>query len=527
MTIQSALPVTTRLQRGAKTMHRLGWGILCFALVGLLLAACAPQRQLVLHVDGEELHIRSAARTIGELLSEQNIELGKLDRVEPDVWEETDSTVPITVVRVSEETVAERVEVPFQRRTVRNRALPENERRLIQPGQNGEEEILYRITSEDGEQVLRKEIRRQLVRPAIDEIVMVGGGGQLATIPITGTLSYVSSGNAWIMRDSTAGRRALTSSGDLDQRVFALSPDGARLLYSRGVAAGPPTPLNSLWVITTTVVGEEPTPLGIEGAIYAEWLPDNDSFVYSTADRISGSPGWKARSDLHVFALETMTDTHAYTELSDDLYNWWGSRFAVSPDGRYVAYGAAAEIGLIRLSSGRRETLYRFPVYHTYSEWVWIPSLSWSPDGNYLVATVHGEGLSPLPEDSPLFDVHVLSVTGGLNVRLVPQAGMWAMPVWSPETEAGSAIVYGQARTATDSQNSLYDLYVMDRDGSNDRMLFPDRSNGLRLPGVTWSPQADQLVFTKDGDLYLFDLRSERVHALTDDGYSGMPQWAD
>ena len=280
-------------------------------------------------------------------------------------------------------------------------------------------------------------------------------------------------------------------------------------------------------VITTTVVGEEPIPLGIEGTIYAEWLPDSDSFVYSTADRITGSPGWKARSDLHVFSMDTMTDTQSYAELSDDVYSWWGSQFAVSPNGRYVAYGAAEEIGLIRLSTGWRETLIHYPVYHTYSEWVWIPSLSWSPDGKYLVATVHGEGLSPLPEDSPVFDVRALSVGGEFDVPLVPQAGMWAMPVWSPETDAGSAIVYGRARAGTDSQNSLYDLYMMDRDGSNDRMLFPDRSYGLRLPGVTWSPQADQMVFTKDGDIYLFDLRSERVHALTDDGYSGLPQWAD
>ncbi len=244
---------------------------------------------------------------MGELLKDQHIELGKLDRVEPDVWEVIEPNTPIVIVRVEEDAVVEKIEIPFQRRTVRNRALAEGESRLIQPGQNGEEEVISRVTYENGEAVHRKEIQRRVVRQAIDEIMMVGSGGALPVVPITGTLAYVSSGNAWIMRDSSDARRSLTSSGDLDQRVFALSPDGSQLLYTRGVAEGPPTPLNSLWVVTTTVVGEEPVALGLEGAIYAEWLPDGDSFVYSTADRIAGAPGWKARKELFLLSRSAMT----------------------------------------------------------------------------------------------------------------------------------------------------------------------------------------------------------------------------
>ena len=503
----------------------LGVFVLCSLLL-LLLSACAPQRQVVIMVDGEEKKVRSSGRTVGEVLAEHRIELGKLDRVDPDVWESVHSDVPIVVRRVVEEPEVERLEIPFQRRTVRNRALPEGESRLIQPGQNGEEEIVYRVTFEDGEEVRRKEVQRRVIRQAIDEIIMVGSGGQLSTVPISGTLAYVSSGNAWIMRDSSDSLRSLTSSGDLDQRVFALSPDGSRLIFSRGVAEGPPTPLNSLWVITTTVVGEDPEPLGVEGGIYAEWLPDGESLVYSTADRISGSPGWKAHNDLHIFSMSTMTNTRSFAGPSEDLYNWWGSRFAVSPDGRQIAYGTAEGVGLVNLRTGKRRSLFRFPVYHTYSEWVWLPSVSWSPDGQYLVVMVHGEGQSPVPEDSPVFDVRVLSVDGEINVKLMPEAGMWAMPSWSPASGGTSQIVYGRAREPNSSQNSLYDPYVVDRDGSNDRPLFPDRANGLRLPQVTWSPQGDRLLFVRDDDIYLLDMVSGRVHVLTDDGYSGLPRWS-
>lgn len=520
----------------AKT-HRMVGDILAFreaimllvVLIGLLtcLTACALQRQVVIKNGAEELRIRSGARTVGELLKEQQIELGKLDRVEPDVWEMIDPDTPIVIVRVEEDAEVEKIEIPFQRRTVRNRALAESESRLIQPGQNGEEEIVYRVTYENGEAVHRKEVQRRVVRQAIDEIMMVGSGGALPAVPITGTLAYVSSGNAWIMRDSSDARRSLTSSGDLDQRVFALSPDGSRLLYTRGVAEGPPTPLNSLWVVTTTVVGEEPVALGLEGAIYAEWLPDGDAFVYSTADRIAGAPGWKARNDLHLFSMSAMTNTRSLPGPPEGLYSWWGSNLTVSPTGRYVAYGAAEEIGVIDLRSGEKQTLLQFPPYHTYSEWVWVPNLSWSPDGQYLVVTEHGQGKSPIPEDSPVFDVTILSLDGTINVKLSPQAGMWAMPSWSPSKDDGSSLIaYGQAREPDSSQNSLYDLYIVDVDGSNDVPLFPDRARGLRLPQVTWSPQANALVFVEDGDIYLLDTTSGRLHTLTDDGYSGLPRWS-
>lgn len=507
-------------------IRRLMRGLVVLCGLLLLLFACAPQRQVVIRVDGEEKKVRSSGRTVGEVLAEHQIELGKLDRVDPDVWESVQGDLPVVVKRVAEETEVERTEIPFQRRTVRNRALLEGDSRLIQPGQNGEEEIAYRVTFEDGEEVHRKEVQRRVVRQAIAEIIMVGSGGQLPSVPISGTLAYVSSGNAWIMRDSSDSRRSLTSSGDLDQRAFALSPDGSRLIFSRGVAEGPPTPLNSLWAITTTVVGEAAEPLGVEGAIYAEWMPDGESFVYSTADRISGSPGWKARNDLHIFSMSTMTDTRSFPGPSDDLYSWWGTRFAVSPDGRQIAYGTAEGIGLVNLRTGKRQSLFRFPVYHTYSEWVWIPSLCWSPDGQYLLVMVHEEGQSPVVEDSPVFDVRVLSVDGEINVRLVPEAGMWAMPSWSPASGDTSQIVYGQAREPKSSQNSLYDLQAVDRDGSNDRPSFPDRGYGLRLPQVTWSPEGDRLLFVRDDDIYLLDMASERVHALTDDGYSGLPLWS-
>ena len=51
---------------------------------------------------------------------------------------------------VEEQFEAVRVPVPFERKTVTNEALPAGETRLIQLGVNGEDEITYRITGENG-----------------------------------------------------------------------------------------------------------------------------------------------------------------------------------------------------------------------------------------------------------------------------------------------------------------------------------------------------------------------------------------
>lgn len=126
-----------------------------------------------------------------------------------------------------------------------------------------------------------------------------------------------------------------------------------------------------------------------------------------------------------------------------------------------------------------------------------------------------------------MFDVRVLSPDGQVNIKMIAQAGMWAMPAWSPpDPEGESRLLYGQAREPISSQNSLYDLYLVDVDGSNETLLLADRAKGLRFPLTAWSPDAGAVAFVDGGDIYLFDITSGRLHALTDDGYSGSPRWS-
>ena len=518
------------------------FGILALILaVGLLtLVACGPSEpmQVTIAVDGGQRVVQTTGATVRDVLGENGIILGELDRVEPDLWVETTPGMTVTVVRVEEKQETVREVVPFQHKTIKSEAMAEGETRLIQPGANGEVEIIYRVLLEDGVEVARNELRRVTINPAVDEIVVVGTHGALVSVPITGTITYLSAGNAWLMREASGGRRPLTSEGDLDSRVFALSPDGRQLLFTRSGGTAPTAPLNTLWVITTTLLGEMAQPLDLEGLNYGQWSSDGRRFAYSTAERTGGSPGWKANNDLWIASFtETETSPISVTQIlspsAESVYSWWGTRYAWSPDERYFSYAQADQAGIIDAASGERTPLIEFPVYHTYGEWVWTPGLSWSPDSRFIACVVHGpsETGEETPQDSPVFDVWVVSIDGQVQVKLVSQAGMWAAPHWSPVRQASdrqeSSIAYGRAQDPYNSQLGLYDLYVVDRDGSNELKLFPSGDElGLEAPQMAWSPDGDQLVIAHNGNLYRLDVANGQLRQLNADGESGHPRWS-
>jgi len=502
------------MEKGQKARRLPGWCGVAVSLLLLLVAACSVPKSVTIEVEGKSRVVETEAERVRQVLSEAEVALGDLDRVEPDLWESVQEGMEIRVIRVQEERKVEVQEIPFERRVIRDEALEVGESRLMQKGAEGEEEVVYLVTYEDGEEVARKVVARRVIEEPVAEVKLVGAKGLLPSIPISGTIAYISYGNAWVMRHESGQKRPLTVSGDLDGWVFALSPDGTRLLFTRTTRSA----LNSLWMVSTVVVGDEPQPLGIEGVRYAEWSSDGHEFAYSTAEKTQGAPGWKARNDLWIASLEGEKE-EVLPPSWGGIYGWWGTNFAWSPDGSLFAYADADEVGVIDASTGEHSILLSFPPYHTYAEWVWVPILSWSPDSLFLVTTAHDIS------DEETFDLWVLGVDGKVKARLVPEVGIWSSPRWS----LGDSILFGRAESPDRSQESRYLLYVVDRDGSNEERILPRGEEGLvveELVPWVWSSWSGKAVMVKEGNLHLLDLENGSWKQLTIDGGASRPRWA-
>lgn len=528
------------------TLRRIApWVSLVWAL-----AACTPQvgpqptaSPFVIGItaDGQSQRYELTGQvTAREAVALAGIALDETDRLSLPPFQLLRDGDQIIVTRVRETTAIEEMVVPFQSRTVRNDALPAGERRLLQAGSNGREELTYRTVFEDGVQVSRNVIRRVVIEPAVDEVIMVGAQSTFSTVPITGTLAFLNGGNGWALRGISSERYLVTASSDLDGRVFDLSPEGEFLLYTRAITDSGSELFNQLFVVNVLPTGPQlPIQLPADNVLYAEWvaLPDQPpTIVYSTADKVATAPGWQANNDLWLLSWEfnpeagelEVNPVQVQDASSGGAYGWWGTGFAVSPDATQIAYARTDSIGVIDLATFGTRELTRFVAYNSRSDWAWYPTLRWAPNGwLYTVTHAAPTGLE-LPEDSTAFDLTALYPADGARIDLIDRVGLFANPIPAPDPSGQAGrIAYLQAIEPENSPFSRYRLFVVDADGSNARALFPPEDQpGLeagQLPD--WSPDARVIAVLSGGNLWLVDPLSGQAQQLTGDSLTSHLDW--
>jgi hypothetical protein len=476
--------------------------------------------------------------TVLQALQAAGITLGQLDRIEPPSYAVVSEGMLIHVSRITERFEIESSVLPFEQQTLRSETLPSGETQLIQGGQNGLVETTYRIIEEEGIEISRAPVKHTIIREPVPEILLIGTQSVYTPLPIAGTLAYAASGNAWILRGDSGSRRPVYVGGDMDGQVFALSPDGDWLLFTR--QEQDIEVFNSLWVVSTIEPDATPIDLGARNIIhFADWLPSasTPTIAYTTAEPRPAAPGWQANNDLVLLSFSTeemdfvsqiIIPTNAGGE-----YGWWGTEFRWAPDGSRLAYARPDGVGIVNLDTPAFTPWLSITPYQSLSDWAWVPGIDWSDDGGTLFVVEHGPPIGiEEPQASPAFNLSAVIEEGSLSLPLVERVGMFAYPSCSPCIEGrGSGqnclLAFLQALSPLESDRSRYQLVVMDRDGSNRRSLFPaEGEQGLEPQRVVWSPDAARIALIYRGDLWIVDISAGVGQRLTGDGQTTGISWA-
>lgn len=528
---------------------------LLILLVALGVAACdvgaaETLLRVRLRVDGQELALSvNPPSSVGQVLRRANIVLGAFDRLNPPDFTPVTDGMLITVVRVENRAECLDEVLPYESETLKTPDLPEGATRVLQGGVNGTARVCYDVLLEDGVERRRTQSSRTIVIQPQRQVVAVGvDTSRLEPIAISGAIFYISNGQARVIRETSLTQSALPTGGNLDGIVFALSPDGRQLLYTRKPDVPSAEVFNELWLLMDTAdPSAQPVKLIVDNVLYAEWLPNRpNAFSYSTLRPRGEPPGYQALNDLFIARLDATGKISGADPIlpptDSGTYSQWGTVFAWSPDGARLAWAQAEGIGLVDIQRGSFQKLIDFRIYQTTLArgWLWQPSLSWSADSAILAASVHGAPLgSEPPENSPVFDVAVVNAAANFIINpIFERVGMWSAPQFSPlnTTEGGAlsgSIAYLQARTPNDSVNGEYDLVIADRDGSNPRTVFPsrdqvgivpfeDRTRGAKFQ---WSADGKQIVLVYQGDLHVVDVSSGRATRITVEGSALSPRW--
>ncbi|HVN54211.1 MAG TPA: G5 domain-containing protein [Anaerolineaceae bacterium] len=494
-----------------------------------------------IQADGQTRSLKLApGTTVKAALNQAGIIIGSLDRTEPPMENVLTDQTQLQVIRVKEIFEVNEVTIPFDHQIIHNESLPEGETLLVQPGVNGTREITYRRVLENNKEISNQEFKTTVIKNAIPEIVMVGIQSPFAATPIPGHLAYLTGGNAWVMEGSTGNRRPLITTGDLDGRIFSLSPDGAWLLYTVKPSKDSQNTINTLWVIKTTETGTQPIDLKTTNVIhYAGWVKNapNPTITYSTVEPRETAPGWQANNDLNILTFSQsgfLSNRKTIVQPnSGGIYGWWGTNFAWSADGSQMAYARPDSVGLVDLKTGTLQSKLDLIPYQTHSNWAWVPGLAWSPEQTALFTVVHKPAANGgSNEDSQFFDLTALIFAGGQPLSLYPQSGMFAYPSPSPlQSGKNYQIAFLKAIFPEQSETSHYRLVVIDRDGSDRKELFPDQgSPGIDPQRVIWSPkprtgEVYSIAVLYQGNLWLVDSNGQQTIQVTGDGLTTQVDW--
>ncbi len=123
---------------------------------------------------GKPSVMRTHAETVGELLDEKNIILGKDDTLSVDKSTKIVADMKVELWRNGVQTVTVEEDIAFETEKIRDANRDIGYREVKQPGENGKKNVTYEIEMRNGQEVGRKEIASVTTKEPKKQIEVVG-----------------------------------------------------------------------------------------------------------------------------------------------------------------------------------------------------------------------------------------------------------------------------------------------------------------------------------------------------------------
>ncbi|UCF18936.1 MAG: S9 family peptidase [Gemmatimonadota bacterium] len=272
----------------------------------------------------------------------------------------------------------------------------------------------------------------------------------------------------WIVSTDGTKNRYLT-----DGSSARWSPDGTRIAY---LASGEPagTQIFVRWMdaegATTQITRLDETPGSIAWSPDGRWIgftmlvPERDKWTVKLPERPEGAKWTEGPRII-------------------DRLNYRRDRVGFLKDGYRHVFVVPSDGGTPRqLTDGD---------YNHGGGWSGS-DISWTPDGNYIVFSgLREEDSDYIWRESEIYDVRVAD---GQIIKLTDRRGPDGGPAVSPNGELIAYVGYD----FTDDTYIDFKLYVMNRDGSNPRLLTAGLDRTPR--GLVWSIDGRTIYFNADSE---------------------------
>jgi Tol biopolymer transport system component len=262
----------------------------------------------------------------------------------------------------------------------------------------------------------------------------------------------------YLMNADGTGQTRLTSSARSYAWSSDWSPDGTRIVFTRGE---PDTPESALFIMNVDGNGlRQLTDLPGEVWVPA-WAPDGARIAFVS----------KTARGQQIYAINADgTDVRQLTHMQAPTYGP-----AWSPDGTRLVYTSNAsgsdQLYTMDADGGNQRQITAQGIFNF--------GAAWSPDGNWIALNSY-RGRN--------WDLYAIHPDGSGERRLTDSPAREVGPAWSPD---------GRQLAFVSEYAGAFDLYAMGADGGNARNLT--QNHALEFVFPRWSPDGSRIMVTASG----------------------------